>query len=78
MGPMAAGFRQPLSCRSAVLIEPRAGPVGKESTSSWLFHIDAPHVLLTGWDVVLDGDKVTGVKMRVSEVDGRPGRAGLH
>ena len=66
-------FREAQSLLSSQIVVPRI-PVGSESTSSWLFHIDAPHVLLTGWDLVLEGDTVIGVKMRVSEVDGRPGR----
>ncbi len=65
-------FREAQSLISPQIVVPRI-PVGAESSSSWLFHIDAPNVLLTGWEVLLDGNHVIGVKMRVSEVDGRPG-----
>ncbi len=47
------------------------------SNSSWLFHVDAKNVVATHWEPVVEGDQVTGFRVRLLETTGRPARVGL-
>lgn len=47
------------------------------ATSSWLFHLDAKNVLATHWEPVTAEGKVSGFRVRLAEVAGRPGQVGL-
>ncbi len=45
-----------------------------ESSSNWLMHIDAKHVQIISWEPWLEDDQVVGVRLRLSESEGRPGQ----
>jgi len=46
-------------------------------TSGWLFHVDAKNMQATHWESILDGDKVTGFRVRLLETEGASGRIHL-
>ncbi len=49
----------------------------KPASSSWLFHVDARNVTATHWDLVADGTRPVGFRVRLLETQGRPAKVGL-
>ena len=47
----------------------------KSGASSWLFHIDARHVVATHWEPLVEADQVVGFRVRLLETAGRATRA---
>ncbi len=58
-----------------VAVQNAAAP--KSGDSSWLFHIDARSVVATYWEPIVDGNAVTGVRVRLLETNDRAARAKL-
>jgi len=53
-----------------------AAPPGPAS-SSWLFHVDARNVTATHWDVLSDGTRPMGFRVRLLETLGRAAKVGV-
>ena len=66
-------FREALGLLAPELNVPWA-TTGSGPSSMWLFHVDARHVLCPTWYPVWDQDRVTGLRIRMFELDGRRGR----
>jgi len=54
-----------------------AGRMPTAGASSWLFHLDRKNVLVTSWEPLSDGDRLTGLRIRIQELAGREGAAKL-
>lgn len=45
--------------------------------SGWLFHLDVKNLLATNWEPLCEDEKITGIRVRLLETEGRSGRACL-
>jgi alpha-mannosidase len=69
-------FRDAIAFVAPELIVPMNVPQDRPQ-STWLFHVDARHVLCTIWQPVWQDDRVAGVRARLIEMEGRSGRVKL-
>lgn len=63
-------FDAPQAVAGVPLPEPTSG-------SRWLFHVDARNVVATHWEARHDAGTLGGVRLRLLETEGRPGRVWL-
>jgi alpha-mannosidase len=69
-------FRDALALLAPELVLPLDWPAdGPPST--WLFHLDARHVICTRWQPVWQDDRLAGVRVGLVETEGRRGRVSL-
>ena len=72
---------QPLQSALGMLAPPAVsaltnGPPAA-SASSWLFHLDCKNVVVTHWEPQVDASRVTGFRVRLHEIAGRPAELAL-
>jgi alpha-mannosidase len=69
-------FRDAAALLAPEVVVPWAPPAASPD-STWLFHIDARHVLANLWQPLWEDDRVAGVRVRLVETEGRSGRVRL-
>ncbi|MDA7978017.1 MAG: hypothetical protein MPJ50_04500, partial [Pirellulales bacterium] len=60
------------TCQHVSSLGPPEGPA-----SGWLFHLDAANIVATHWDVIAEGNRVVGFRVRLLETANRSTRTSL-
>ncbi len=68
-------MREALTLISPSWIVPLSSPTSLPS--AWMFHLDARHVIASGWQAIWQDDSIAGMRVRVTEVEGRAGQLNL-
>jgi alpha-mannosidase len=69
-------FRDAIAFLAPELVVPLNVPADRPP-STWLFHIDARHVMCSLWQPVWRDDRIAGLRVRLIEMEGRTGRVRL-
>jgi alpha-mannosidase len=71
---LAEPLHEALSLLTPPTLLARTSPPPTPATSSWLFHLDAKHVIATHWEPLLIDGRVVGFRTRLAEIGGRAGQ----